>query len=243
MMVQVHASSDCLPRNTAALLSSEILMADTDKPAVACLALSHEQRARLGSVVRLLETAGQNLSRGDNEAYRCVAKATALLQAECELVENEQRSAKRRDFLPAWKMTRVMAFVDANLDRPVRIEEMASIAKLSCSHFSRAFRSTVGEPPSSFVIRRRVERAEQLILLTDKPLSQIALDCGMADQSHLTKLFRRSYGMSPGKWRKLQHGSETLTAGQEQDQVPVLASRFQSAVADDHRRQAIAAAI
>ncbi len=242
MVAQAHISSDRLSRNATALLSSEILVADVSKAATASLTLGHEQRARLGSVVRLLETAGQNLPHNDNEAYRCVAKATALLQAECELGAASQRSAKRHDFLPAWKMTRVMTFIDANLDRSIRIEEIASIAKLSCSHFSRAFRSTVGEPPSAFVIRRRVERAEQLILLTDKPLSQIALECGMADQSHLTKLFRRSYGMSPGKWRKLQQGSEIAIPDQEQDQMPALANSLRSAIVDDHHRQAVSAA-
>lgn len=168
------------------------------------------QRARLGSVVRLLETAGQTLAHKNDDAYRCVAKAAALLQAECELGAAIHQSGKRREFLPTWKMIRVLTFIDANLDRPIRLEEMASIAKLSCSHFSRAFRSTAGEPPSAFVIRRRVQRAEQLILLTNKPLVQIALECGMVDQSRLTKLIRRSYGVSPGKWRKLQHGSESL---------------------------------
>lgn len=219
MVAQLHVSSDRSSRNAAALFSNEIL-ADATKTAGVSLALSHEQRARLGSVVRLLETAGQNLPHNDNEAYRCVAKATALLQAECEFAATSHRFTKRRDFLPAWKLTRVMAFLDANLDRPIRIEEMAAIAKLSCSHFSRAFRSTVGEPPSAFVIHRRVERAEQLILLTDKPLSQIALECGMADQSHLTKLFRRCYGMSPGKWRRLQHGSEAASGAR--DEAPSL---------------------
>jgi AraC family transcriptional regulator len=221
MVVQLERSNKRLPRGAAALLSSEIFVEESDKPAVS-QGLSCEQRARLGSVVRLLETADRNLPHYDNEAHRCVAKATALLQAECEFASAISPSAKRRDFIPAWKMTRIMAFIDANLDRPIRIEEMAAIARLSCSHFSRAFRSTMGEPPSAFVIQRRVERAERLILLTNRPLSQIALDCGMADQSHLTKLFHRSYGMSPGRWRKLQHGSETV-ANTHQLETPGLA--------------------
>src|SRR5215469_4726207 len=117
MMAQVHGLSERLSREAAGLLSSGILVANANEPAMVGLALSDEQRARLGSVVRLLETAGQNLPHGDNEAYRCVAKATALLQAECELGTESSRSTKRRDFLPAWKMTRVMTFIDAHLDR------------------------------------------------------------------------------------------------------------------------------
>lgn len=242
MVAQVHLSRAPSSCDATQLLGSDILVANANDKKLGSLALSQEQRARLGSVVRLLETAGHKLPRGDNEAYRCVAKAAALLQAECEIGAASPRSTKRRDFLPAWKMSRVATFIDANLDRPIRIEELAGIAKLSCSHFSRAFHATAGEAPSAFVIRHRVERAEQLILLTNKPLSQIALECGMADQSHLTKLFRRSYGMSPGKWRKLQHGSETAAADDEQTVPSALVSSLHPAIADSRHRQAVSAA-
>jgi PAS domain S-box-containing protein len=52
-------------------------------------------------------------------------------------------------------------------------------------------------------MRRGVERAQESILLTDKPLSKIVLDCGLANQAHLTRLFRRLLGVSPGLWRRL----------------------------------------
>jgi AraC family transcriptional regulator len=223
MTIRVRESGDRFSRGAVALLGGEIALSDAHQAATPCLRLTEEQRARLFSVVRLLETAGQYLPRENNQAYRCVAKATALLQAECELGAVSRQLASPRDLLPAWKMKRVISYVEANLDRRIRIEETAAIAKLSCSHFSRVFRSTTGEPFSSFVLRRRTERAEQLILLTDKPLSQIALDCGMADQSHLTKMFRRLYGVSPGRWRKLQHGSETFPVEQEPNEDPASA--------------------
>lgn len=170
--------------------------------------LGQEQKARLRSVVRLLETVGQTLAGGDQQACRYIAKATALLQAECDPAPTSRELARRRDHMPPWKMTRVLSFIEANLDRPIRIGEMASVVHLSCSHFSRSFRATTGETPSALVIRRRIERAQQLILLTDKPLCEIALDCGLTDQSHLTKLFHRSFGVAPGKWRRLQHGAD-----------------------------------
>ena len=171
-------------------------------------ATGQEQRARLRSVVRLLETAGQTLAGSDKQARRCIAKATALLRAECDPAPTSRDSSSRHDYMPAWKLTRVLSFIDANLDRPIKIGEVASVVHLSCSHFSRSFRATIGETPSALIIRSRIERAQQLILLTDKPLCEIALDCGLADQSHLTKLFRRSFGVTPGKWRRLQHGAD-----------------------------------
>ncbi|WP_225890025.1 helix-turn-helix domain-containing protein [Indioceanicola profundi] len=51
---------------------------------------------------------------------------------------------------------------------------------------------------------QRIERAKHLMLTTDEPLARIALDCGLADQSHLTRLFRTRVGMSPQSWRREQ---------------------------------------
>ncbi|WP_407676446.1 helix-turn-helix domain-containing protein [Povalibacter uvarum] len=92
--------------------------------------------------------------------------------------------------------------VEANLDATIRNEDLAAIARLNPSHFGRVFRNSFGVPPHEYVIRRRVERAQGLMLTTAASLSEIALDCGLADQSHLTRLFRRLVGESPRAWRR-----------------------------------------
>lgn len=101
-----------------------------------------------------------------------------------------------------WQIRKVTSHVDAHLDRAIRNEDLATIVRLNPSHFGRAFRNSFGEPPHEYVIRRRVERAQGLMLSTGAPLSEIALDCGLADQSHLTRLFRRIVGQSPRAWRR-----------------------------------------
>jgi len=104
--------------------------------------------------------------------------------------------------LAPWQIRKVASHVDAHLGRPIRNEDLAAIARLNPSHFGRAFRTSFGEPPHEYVIRRRVERAQGLMLSTGASLSEIALDCGLADQSHLTRLFRRIVGESPSAWRR-----------------------------------------
>jgi AraC-like DNA-binding protein len=69
-------------------------------------------------------------------------------------------------------------------------------------HFAVAFRNSVGESPREHIIRRRIERAQGLMLSTEKSLSDIAAECGLADQAHLTRLFRRIVGDSPAAWRR-----------------------------------------
>lgn len=107
-----------------------------------------------------------------------------------------------RGGLSPWQIRKVSSHVEANLDRSIKNEELATLARLNTSHFGRAFRNSFGEPPHEYVIRRRVERAQGLMLTTNASLSEIALDCGLADQSHLTRLFRRIVGESPRIWRR-----------------------------------------
>src|SRR5690606_2306493 len=66
----------------------------------------------------------------------------------------------------------------------------------------RAFKESFGTTAHMHIIRLRLELAQRLMLTTDEPLSQIALACGLADQAHLSKLFRREMGETPSAWRR-----------------------------------------
>jgi AraC-like DNA-binding protein len=73
---------------------------------------------------------------------------------------------------------------------------------LSASYFSRAFKVSFGETFSKYVARRRTERAQELMVMTDERLCEIALSCGFADQSHFTRVYQRQVGSSPASWRR-----------------------------------------
>lgn len=139
--------------------------------------------------------------------------AKSLRRAQAMLDEGPAPAARRpaasRHGLAPWQIRRVLAHVDANLDTPIRNRELAAIAHLSVFHFNVAFREGVGDSPHEYVIRRRIERAQGLMLSTGKPLSQIAVECGLADQSHLTRLFRRVVGESPAAWRRARANPQT----------------------------------
>jgi AraC family transcriptional regulator len=132
-------------------------------------------------------------------AEESLRRAAEILR---EIGEPEQTSDQARGGLSPWQIRKVTTHIEAHLDRPIRNEDLAAIVRLNPSHFCRAFRNSLGEPPHAYVIRRRVERAQGLMLSTDASLSDIALDCGLADQSHLTRLFRRIVGDSPRAWRR-----------------------------------------
>ncbi|MBS0408809.1 MAG: helix-turn-helix transcriptional regulator [Proteobacteria bacterium] len=113
--------------------------------------------------------------------------------------------------LAPWKAKRLQRYIDENLGRGISNRALAALVDLSVSHLSRAFRTTFGDPPHAYVLRRRVERAKAMMLETGEALSQIAVLCGFADQAHFCRQFRRHTGLSPKRWmgRRLEPRSGT----------------------------------
>jgi AraC family transcriptional regulator len=104
--------------------------------------------------------------------------------------------------LAPWQAMRVARYVDANLTKRILISELAALVRLSGGHFCRAFRAKFGCPPHEYIIQRRIIRAKALMRVSETPLAQIALECGLADQAHLSRLFRRLVGVCPSAWRR-----------------------------------------
>jgi len=95
---------------------------------------------------------------------------------------------------------RARAHLDAHLDAPVSLKELAAEARLSPFRLCRAFRSSVGMPPHAYHLDRRIRHALDL-LRAGEPIADTALACGFTDQAHLTRVFRRLTGMTPGAFR------------------------------------------
>ncbi len=109
-----------------------------------------------------------------------------------------------RGGLAPWQERRAKEMLLADLSGNVTLPDLARACRLSCSHFSQAFRLTVGCPPHQWLLAQRVERSKEMILNTDQSLSDIALSAGFADQSHFTRVFSRLVKTSPAAWRRAQ---------------------------------------
>jgi transcriptional regulator GlxA family with amidase domain len=146
-------------------------------------------------VARLLATALSVFDADKHVARLHIERAYTVAQGEVT-------PRARRGLLADWQVRRVERIVENRIDSPLRICEAAESVRLSASYFSRAFKASKGVSYSEFVIHQRLVRAKELLLTTADPIADIALACGFADQSHMTRLFRRVVGLPPRAWRQ-----------------------------------------
>jgi len=154
------------------------------------------QKPPASVVMTLLDRAAETIDNDRAAARDCITRASALLQA-----ENERVKFARGGLAP-WQMLQVTRHIDGALASTIRTRDCAKIVRLSTCYFSRAFKVSFGETFSRYVARRRTERAQELMMMTDDPLCQIALCCGFADQSHFSRVYHRQVGASPASWRR-----------------------------------------
>jgi AraC-like DNA-binding protein len=165
------------------------------------------QEKVLPSALRLLKAADCALQDNRGEAQRCIAELTDLLlsiHARNHVQADNTADPVVRGGLAPWQLKRVTEFIAANIAQTIRTQDLAAVARLSTGYFSHAFRCSMGQSPYAYVLRRRIEHAQHLMLRTSSPLSQIALDCGLTDQPHFTRLFRKIVGVTPATWRRLR---------------------------------------
>ncbi len=132
----------------------------------------------------------------------CRRAKDMLLDVDYSARFRQPSGAPPRRGLAPWQVRRVLEHIEANLDATLRNKDLATVVRLSAFHFNVAFRGSVGESPHRYIMRRRVARAQKLMLSTHKTLSDIAAECGLADQAHMTRLFRKLVGESPAAWRR-----------------------------------------
>ena len=162
------------------------------------------------AVAELLNALSNTLQLERESAEECIRRASAILRIDvpgesCSIAGPLTSAAPPkliRGGLAPWQIRRVTTHIETNLSVVITTKDLALLARLSVFHFCRAFRDSFGESPHGYVMRRRLEHAQGLMLTTNASLGEIAADCGFTDQAHLSRLFRRIVGESPGMWRR-----------------------------------------
>jgi AraC family transcriptional regulator len=180
-----------------------------------------EQSSRdLSVVTAQLTEAVCRATEGDSHGTRAhITRALALLDGNPGPRIARQASDRGPRQIPrgafaAWQSRRLATHIDANLAGRIVIKDLAASLGISVGHFCHAFKRTFGMSARIWIRQRRIEFAQGLMLTTGASLSEIALSCGMSDQSHFTRSFRRIVGEAPSSWRQTRHGAieERVTA-------------------------------
>ena len=100
------------------------------------------------------------------------------------------------------RIDRVIDHLRANLDRPVKLDELAKVACFSEYHFHRIFSAISGETLNNFTNRLRLQKATRLLRYADKSLTDIALECGFSSSATFSRAFRAAYEITPSQYRK-----------------------------------------
>jgi AraC family transcriptional regulator len=161
-------------------------------------AMAPSTRALLAKLVDLATFTGGS---DRQEAEGTLEKALAVFAAN-PATRNSGVLVPARGGLAPWQARRVAAHIRENVGTRLRASYLARLVKLSNSHFNRAFKVSFQETPTAYILRQRMRFAKDMMLSTSQPLSQIALLCGLCDQAHFSRMFRRFVGESPRVWRR-----------------------------------------
>lgn len=100
------------------------------------------------------------------------------------------------------RIMRIAHFVQQHIDREISIDHLADMACVSKPHLTRLFREAFGISPRQYVIRKKIQYAQKLLLTTGYSVQQIARSVGIADASYFIRLFRKHLGFTPQDYRE-----------------------------------------
>ena len=154
---------------------------------------------------RTLEVVDKKQSRLD-EVYAgavrlAIASRLLSLRSDRSITGPASPRGRAKTALPRWRARRVVEYVDAHLGEPISLSDLGAASGLSRNYFAAQFRVATGLRPHEFLLRRRIERAQKMLVETNAPLAEIALSIGFRTQSHFSTVFKRLVGWSPYRWR------------------------------------------
>jgi len=157
----------------------------------------------------LIDGAVASFDADRDASRRYLLRASAILRGGRQARAGADGSRKwpLRGGLAAWRLHLLIDYIETHLAERITSQDLADRIDISVGQLFRAFRVSVGSSPFHYIIGRRVELACELMKTTREPLSQVAIACGLCDQSHLCRVFRRALGMSPAAWRRANVGS------------------------------------
>lgn len=155
----------------------------------------------LALLERLLAAANAASSIDQTRVVSTLENALSLLVT-VEGLPGDAAFRSLRGGLAPWQARRVEEYIRTHIDARVKVTDLAELVGLSYSHFNRAFRASFRLSPTAYIMEQRMRFARSRMLTTRDSLSEVAFQCGLCDQAHFSRMFRRIVGLSPRIWRR-----------------------------------------
>jgi AraC family transcriptional regulator len=163
---------------------------------------------RLSDALAATESADDRYTGICGDALR-LAIVTRLLGLQSEAQHSTKPTGKviegsaerQMGALQKWRLKRVVEYIDNHFSGKITLLDLAAVAGLSRMHFASQFRAATGFRPHEYLLRRRIQRAEELLRQSTMTLVEIALTVGFQTQAHFTTVFKRFVGDTPYQWR------------------------------------------
>jgi AraC family L-rhamnose operon regulatory protein RhaS len=111
-------------------------------------------------------------------------------------------SSKNKLSMHINKLAKVISYMEENYTRHISLTQLSNIAKLSPRNFQRIFKDNFGISPYGQLIKFRLQHAGNLLRNTDLSISEVAYNCGFADNAYFARQFKKFFSLSPSKYRK-----------------------------------------
>ena len=158
----------------------------------------------------IVESLGRSLVQAEAAADELgslfVDSVGAALAARLLALSRAAAAAQRRTTsgLVRWRLKRAIDYIESRLEEPTRLADVASATGLTRMHFAAQFRAATGLRPHEYMLRRRIDRAKEMLAETGMSVLEVALSVGFQSPSHFTTVFKRFTGEAPFAWRQSQ---------------------------------------
>lgn len=125
----------------------------------------------------------------------CLELCSYLCECAESFLENDTKQAANKSVL------RSIEYIKNNISQEISISEVAKMTYLSRSTYERHFKALTGATPIQYLQNCRLEAAKDMLLDSQKSIDEVAYECGFYDTSHLSKLFKKHYGISPSQYK------------------------------------------
>lgn len=194
--------SDTVARYIAVLINTQFLQQQLSEYNLALDALSSGMTCKINQ--RLVDALKEFMTDYEEAApgFRQLLDAGELKITHLLIRQLFGINRNSTKFLFRMSITRALEYLNAHYGKKISVEDLACVANLSTSHFSRVFKEQTSMSPIEYIMMIRLDCAKRMLRANEKTLSEIALDCGFNSSSYFYQCFTREFNISPSDYRK-----------------------------------------